>query len=113
MQDEARLLDMLRAAQKARAFVVDMDRKGFDDDERTQFAVARAIEILGEAATNVDDATRTAHPEIPWQELAGTRIILAHKYFSVDLDVVWSIVHDDLPTLIQSLEDIVPPEGAA
>lgn len=104
---------MLRAAQKASAFVGGMTREAFDTDERTQFAVTRAIEILGEAATHVDDSTRAAHPEIAWQELAGTRTVLAHEYFRVDLDVVWSIVHDDLPALIQSLEAIVPPEGEA
>lgn len=49
-------------------------------------------------------ATRAEHPRIPWKEIAGTRDRLIHGYFDVDLDVVWSIVSQDIAVLIPALE---------
>ena len=67
----------------------------------------RLLEIIGEAAKQVTTETRTAHPEIPWREIAGTRDRLIHGYFDVDLDVVWSIATGDLPGLVESLESML------
>lgn len=67
----------------------------------------RLIEIIGEAAKHVSDATRRTHPRVPWREIAGARDRLVHGYFDVDLDVVWSIVAKDLPNLVVSLEGLL------
>ena len=66
----------------------------------------RLLEILGEAATHVSEAVQTAHPQIPWRQIAGTRNRLIHGYFNIDLDVIWSILRDDLPDLVTALEAI-------
>lgn len=100
---------MLRAAEDARTFVAGMTREAFDDDKKTQYAVSRALEIVGEAASHVDEEDRNRHPDIPWRRVAGMRTILAHEYFRIDLDVVWNILSVQLPPLIGQLERIVPP----
>ena len=71
-------------------------------------ALVRLLEIIGEAAKGVSEELRQQYPEIPWKQIAGTRDRLIHGYFDVDLDIIWSIVADDLPILIAGLEMILP-----
>lgn len=105
--DHERLTDMLSAARKAVAFVEARSRAELDTDEMLALALARLLEIIGEAAKNVSQPTRDAHPEIPWRPMAGTRDRLTHGYSSVDLDIVWRIVRTDLPVLIANLETVL------
>ena len=72
-------------------------------DSRTQDAVLRNIEVIGEAVRGITDDTRTAHPEIPWREMAGMRDRIIHDYFRVDVDVVWDVVSQDLPPLREKI----------
>ena len=73
-------------------FVTDLTREAFDDDGRTQYAVSRALEIIGEAASKVTDETREQHPDIPWTRIIGMRTFLAPEYFRIDLDAVWNVI---------------------
>jgi uncharacterized protein with HEPN domain len=70
-------------------------------------AVARRIEIIGEAARGVGDTFRSAHPEIAWRPITATRHILAHDYADVNQDIIWRITQDHLPLLISQLEAIL------
>ena len=102
--EDYRLRDMLEAAQKARQH---SEGKTFDDlesDELLQLALVRLIEVIGEAAKYVTDTTRRLIPAIPWSQVTGTRDRLIHGYSTVDLTVVWEIVADDLPVLIESIQ---------
>ncbi len=74
-------------------------RNAFDGNSMIQDAVVRNLEILGEAARGVSEATRKAHPEIPWKKIIGTRDRVIHGYFRIDLDIVWEIVEKELPVL--------------
>jgi len=100
---------MLTAAEDARSFVADATRQDFDADKEKQYAVARAIEILGEAASAVGEEERAQHPQIPWREITGMRTILAHQYFRIDPDIVWNVVSTQLEPLIEQLRAILPP----
>ena len=111
-RDEARLVDMLLAAGNAQAFVAGMTPGEFTTDIKTQHAVVRALEIVGEAARTVPEEIRSTHPEIAWADLVGMRNRLVHEYFRVRLDVVWDVVVDEIPPLIEQLRAIVPPEGS-
>lgn len=67
-------------------------------------AIVRWLEIVGEAASNVSEATRAAHPEIPWREIVGMRNRLIHAYPDVNLELVWAVIERDGPELRRTLE---------
>lgn len=72
-----------------------------------QRAVIRSLEVIGEAAKNIDTDFKKDHSEVPWRELAGTRDILIHDYFDVDLQITWDIIQKDLPKLEQNIKKIL------
>lgn len=102
-EDRIRLRHMNEAAEAAMVFVAGMAKTELERDRKTLFAVIRCIEIVGEAAARVSDATRAAAPDIPWSAIVGMRNRLVHAYFDVDTDVVWKTVSDELPVLADRL----------
>jgi uncharacterized protein with HEPN domain len=74
-------------------------RDVFMTDRKTQSAVVRQLEIIGEATKNLSVELTTREAEVPWRQIAGARDRLIHAYFSVDLDAVWSTIQQDLPAL--------------
>jgi len=82
-------------------------RDAFFADSRTQDAVIRNIEVIGEAIRGVSPATRASHPEVPWRLIAGTRDRVIHGYFTVDLEIVWEIVEKELAELRRLVAAIV------
>jgi len=101
------LHDILEAARKALVFVDGMTEGSFADDEKTVFAAIRALEIVGEAARRIPNSYREQHPEIPWREMTGTRDKLIHDYFGVNIGVIWTTIHEDLPPLIESIQRLL------
>jgi uncharacterized protein with HEPN domain len=99
---------MLEAAEKILAFTAGCQRSHLDSDEKLALAVVRLLEICGEAAKAVPQATRDANPHVPWSQIARTRDRLIHGYFNVDLDIVWQIVTTDMPPLVKDLKAMLP-----
>lgn len=95
--DEVYLEDILSAAQSAREFIAGFSREEFLADRKTIFAVARALEIVGEAAKRISEDFKARNPAVPWRVMAGMRDKLAHDYFGVNLSIVWSAVTENLP----------------
>jgi len=106
--DAVRLRHMLDASRKAVALLAGRRRAQLEDDEIAQLALARLLEIVGEAAGRVSPDYRASHAQLPWAEMAGLRNRLAHAYFDVDLEVLVDIVTTDLPPLIGQLERLLP-----
>jgi uncharacterized protein with HEPN domain len=105
--DSIRLRHMLDAARKAVALTAGRSKAQVAADEIGQLALARLLEIVGEAAGKVSPEYRAAHPELPWTEMSGLRNRLAHAYFDIDLDVLLDIVAKDLPPLIGKVENLL------
>ncbi len=82
-------------------------RSDLDDDRILSLALARLVEIVGEAATRVPSEERARHPTVPWAELVGMRNRLIHGYDQVDLDVLWQVVTVDLAPLVVELDRIL------
>jgi len=105
------LQQMLEAARRAVAITSDRSRDDLDSDGLLYLAVVRVLEVLGEAASRVPRSDRARHPAIPWAEVVGLRNRLIHGYDAVDLDIVWSIVKDDVPALLVELERAIEVTG--
>jgi uncharacterized protein with HEPN domain len=102
---------MLDAANKAFSFTQNRSRDDLNTDDMLTLSVIKLLEIVGEAAKNVSQDLKNNYPQVPWKQIAATRDRLVHGYFDVDLDIVWEIVIQDLPSLIASLKKIVPLEN--
>ena len=85
-------------------------REDLDRDEMLCLALTRVVEIIGEAATRVSQPSQQRHGQIPWPEIIGLRNRLVHGYDAVDMDILWNIVQQDLPPLIEQLEAIIQKE---
>ncbi len=108
MSDETRewrfyLDDMIGFAERVSAYTEGFDQPGFTGNALHYDAALRNLELIGEAATHVPEAIRTAHPEIPWRLVMATRNRLIHGYLGVDDDVLWTIIQDDIPRLLAGL----------
>lgn len=103
-EDDARLRDMLDYAGKAVEAISSRSRADLDRDAVLAAALERFVEIIGEAASRVSDERKAAAPDIPWRQIVGMRNRLIHGYGAVDRDVLWDVVHDDLPDLAAKLQ---------
>lgn len=83
-------------------------RDDLDSDRKLNLALVRLLEVVGEAASRTPADERTQYLEIPWAQIIGLRNRLIHGYDSVDFDILWQIITQDLPALITVLEQIVP-----
>jgi uncharacterized protein with HEPN domain len=103
------LRDMLEAATLAIRFVKGLHLNQFEANVEKQFAVVRALEIIGEAARQIPVDVHACYPDIPWSDMIGMRNLVIHAYFGVDLEVIWRTVQEDLPVLrialLQILDD--------
>lgn len=84
-----------------------LDENAFSTDRKTQDAVVRNLEIIGEASSRLPDEFRNAHRDIPWALMRGLRNRIVHAYFGVDLQLVWEVVVDDLPTLKERIQKLI------
>ncbi|WP_139556159.1 HepT-like ribonuclease domain-containing protein [Methylotetracoccus oryzae] len=109
-EDPAYLWDMLEAARDAVEILAGRDKAAWNQDRVIRLAVERSVEIVGEAARHVSQATRAAYPEIPWRQIVGLRNILAHEYGHIDHARLFETVIRDLPELIERLRAIIPAE---
>ncbi|CAG1006260.1 hypothetical protein PHYC_03307 [Phycisphaerales bacterium] len=111
--DPAYLYDMLQAARWVAEFVKGRTFDEFVNDVLLRSAVERQIEIVGEAAWRVSEATRAVNPAIPWTKIAGQRHRIIHEYGQLDYAILWRVATDHVPALIRELERIVPAPPTA
>ena len=97
------LHDMLSNAERAIQFARGEEFDTFLKDDKSVYAVIRAIGIIGEASQKIPPEIREKHPEIPWREISTMRNKLIHEYFGINMQVVWQTIHEDLPMLIPAL----------
>jgi uncharacterized protein with HEPN domain len=99
-EDRVRVLHMIEAAEAVGAFTEGRRRSDLDTDRMLVFALARAIEVLGEAGSKVSRELRDSMPAVPWIDIVAMRNRLIHAYFDIDLDILWHTAIEDIPTLL-------------
>jgi uncharacterized protein with HEPN domain len=109
--DRARLQDILETIEHIARYAA-RGRAAFERDELVQTFIIYYLLVLGEAAGGLSVEFRKRHPEKVWAQAVGRRNILIHRYFGVEVDLVWPVVENDLPVLKRMVQDILagPPE---
>ena len=111
MKDEIKSLDYLNdildSILSIKEFLTDTDFESFKRDKKTQYAVIRALEIIGDASKKVAKEVRNSYTEIPWHSMAGMRDKLIHDYFGVDIEVVWNTANDKILSLEDEIKKIL------
>ena len=101
------LRDILDSINKIDSFIEGFEFDEFAEDNKTVYAVIRAIEIIGEATKNLPESLKKEHSEVPWRKMTGARDKMIHGYFGVDLEVVWSTIKEDIPSVKPLIEKIL------
>ena len=105
--DGIRLRHMLDAAREAISFARGRTRADLESSRMLVLALVKDIEIVGEAAFQLDETTRNELSAVPWIDIIGMRHRLVHAYFDINFDVLWQTVKEDLPPLVAMLETIL------
>ncbi len=108
LRDNASLLDIVRAGQLILQFTKGINRNQLESDLLIQSAILYQISIMGEATKRLSREFREQHPEVPWDDMAGMRDVIAHQYDRIDLDIVWQVIQRNIPELLSILVILLP-----
>lgn len=102
--------DIREACGNILTYTKGMSYQQFASDRRTQDAVIRNFEVIGEAVKNLPDDLKARYPSVSWKQVAGLRDILAHGYFRIDYEVVWGIITERIPGFKKDIARILREE---
>jgi len=99
--------DMLGFAENVVTYCEGLDLEKFEQTGLNYDATVRNLELIGEAANNIPKQIQEQNTSVPWRQIIATRNRLIHGYLGIDNDTLWSIIQDDIPSLIIELQKIV------
>jgi uncharacterized protein with HEPN domain len=105
------LQHMLDHSREGLQMIEGRPREHLDTDRQLSLALMRLLEIVGEAANRIPPQQRRHWPGIPWRDVVDLRNRLIHAYDDVNFDILWAILRQDLPPLIEALEKALAPEA--
>jgi uncharacterized protein with HEPN domain len=103
--------DMKEAMEMSALYTKGLTYRKFLDDRKTQDAVVRNLEVMGEASKNISPSFKVKYSDVPWKTIAGLRDKLIHFYFGIDYRIVWSVVKKELPKLRSQIKHIYKVEA--
>lgn len=105
--------DIAEAIGRIKSYTRPLTYPQFLADRKTQDAIVRNLEIIGEAAKNLSTEFKKKHRDIDWRKIAGMRDKLVHEYFGVNWDIVWEVAKRNLPKLERQIRQILhePKQG--
>lgn len=105
--------DILDSGNAILEYIGYMSFEEFCKDRKTYSAVIREFEIIGEAVVKIPEEIKQKYNKIEWQDIKEFRNILIHEYFGVDLEIVWNAIQDDLPYLLDAVNEILDKKDNA
>jgi uncharacterized protein with HEPN domain len=104
VKDKARIAHILEAADDLTVFLNGKNRADLSSDKLLRYAVIRAIEIIGEASSQISAQIKADYPQLPWREAVGMRNELIHAYITVDEEIVWTTATVDIPQFVEAIK---------
>ena len=101
------LQDIVESCDRILRYTSNLTKEQLIEDEKTYDAVVRNLEILGEAAKHVSDELRVKIPNIEWRKISGMRDLLAHAYFGIDNNILWDVIKNKIPHLLESVNEFL------
>jgi uncharacterized protein with HEPN domain len=105
--DEIYLKHILESISRLERYVIEMNFKEFEMDEKTVRAVLYDLAIIGEAARKISEKFRAKHPEVPWKKIWDMRNVLVHDYTGVEYPTVWKTLKEDIPVLKDMVSSLI------
>jgi uncharacterized protein with HEPN domain len=105
--DRVYISHIIERSSKIIEFTSGMSESDFIKDEKTQSAVIRELEVIGEASKRISEDFRNKTSTIPWKLMAGMRDVLIHNYEGVDAILVWDTIQKSIPSLIEDLKKVI------
>ena len=105
--DLNRLRHIRDASEKILQITLNKSLEDFIEDELISLASIHLIEIIGEAANDISSLIVESHPEVPWTSIIGMRNRLIHKYYDINLEIVWNTIIKDIPSLFEKINEII------
>lgn len=99
VKDRMRLEHIAEAIQRLQTHAGNLSEEELQADVLRYYGIVKNIEIIGEAARMLTEQFKTAHPEVEWRSMSDMRNFLVHEYFQVDSEVVFSVIHNEIPEL--------------
>lgn len=99
--------DILEAIRRIKEYTENMSEKEFSSDHKSQDAVIRNLEIIGEAARSLPDETKHSTSEIEWHKIIALRNILIHEYFGVNVKILWDVITNKLDKLEKTCKKLM------
>jgi uncharacterized protein with HEPN domain len=109
--DLVRVGHMIQTAGEIARFIAGRERVDLDSDHMLLFAIVRAIEIFGEAASQLSNETHASAPQVPWRAIIGMRNRIIHAYWDIDSDIVWRAAAEEIPALLPVLRTLAGQIG--
>ena len=109
-RDRVHLLRMRDAARHAQDFAAGREIDELNVDTMFQMAIVKAVELVGECASNISDELRAQEPQLPWKKMIGMRNVLVHRYWAIEQADFWDTVQNYIPRLIAELERLIELE---
>jgi uncharacterized protein with HEPN domain len=104
LRDRESLIDIANAIKRALRYTNNISRSELEANDEKLSAVLYQITIIGEATKRLSLSLRQQHPEIPWREMAGMRDVIVHEYDQLDFDIIWDVIQNKLPKLLDLIE---------
>lgn len=105
--DTVYLHHILDAIEQIETYIAGISYEQFLQERLIQDGVIRQLEIIGEASRNLSSQFRDQHPRIPWRQIIGLRNRVIHAYFDINLDIIWEVTQNDVPTLKNAMESFI------
>lgn len=106
-RDQDYLNDIREAMQRIIIYTKGLTFEEFLVDNKTQDAVVRNLQVIGEAVKKLSDRPKTATVRVPWKEMAGLRDKIVHDYFGINYEIVWTVARQELPVLVDEIDTLL------